>query len=60
MRPDWSLSSLRASSLSRANSSFLRHLKKQATPQGLDDFKIGISALKAGFRSEDERVPFQD
>jgi hypothetical protein len=59
MRPDWSLSSLHASSRSRATFSFLKHLEKRETLQALVDFKIGISALKAGFRSEEHCTSLQ-
>jgi hypothetical protein len=60
MRPDWSLSTLHASALSGANSSFLKHLEKRATLQVLVAFRIGISALKAGFRSASQHSSLQN
>jgi hypothetical protein len=46
--------------ISRAISSFLRHLEARAAFQGLVDFKIGIAALQAGFRSEGLIAALQD
>jgi hypothetical protein len=46
--------------ISRADSSFLRHLEERSTSQGLDDFKIGIAALQAGFRSEEPIAALQN